>query len=382
MATRRSKTKRARPDVAADVLTAATIHAAFARSVPAIAERDLTERPKLSTDEERAAKETFTLFVWACVDALFDTSPAERPRAFFEWSAEQQALLEEMAKLPAQVLINAGDLSDRIMKAGAMSMVPKDPRYLLRYVGLVEPGPLERVVDGRPLWLWLRLCLMETVSRDEWTRAAIDLEAAERIELASLAVENAYQLLRRWPFPRDITPAQESEDTASLFEGLIPMLSAVDDAMVAKTIRAEAEREHPNGALMVVLATMLVERGGTLAPEVDGVLVEDLPLYEVHGRRLVMRLSEARRSAIVSGMEPVAHNARGFWTYADLLEPAERNPLILAALAAFTRPCRDEVAAYVKALVREMSTPALAELRERTADGPNAALVAEATQLN
>jgi hypothetical protein len=361
------------------VLTAATIHAAFARSIPAIAEPDLTQQRQLSTDAERTAKETFMLFVWACVDDLFDTTPAERPRAFSEWSAQQRALLEEMAKLPAHVLINAGDLSDRIMRVGAMSMVPNDPRYLLRYVGFVEPGPLERVVDGRPLWLWLRLHLMGTVSRDEWTRAAVDLDAAQRIGLAGLAVENAYQLLRRWPFPRDITPTQESEDTASLFEGLMPVLSAVDDAAVAKTIRAEAKREHPNGALIVLLATVLVERGGTLDPECDDALAEALPLYSVHGRRVVSHLSEARRSALVSRMEPVAHNARGFWEYVDLLEPEDRDAQITTALAAFERPCRAAVAARVKALVREMSTATRAELRERTAHGPNAALVAEAT---
>ncbi|HWB74776.1 MAG TPA: hypothetical protein VG755_07465 [Nannocystaceae bacterium] len=379
MATRRAKTKRSRPDVEADVRTAEAIRAAFARNLPAIAERDLTQPLTLPSDEEWAAKETFTLFVWACVDALFDTTPAERPRAFSEWSAEQRALLEELAKLPAAVLINAGDLSDRVMEAGAMTVEAEDPRYLLRYVGLVEPGPLERVVDERPLWLWLRLCLMGKVSSTEWSRAANDLDAAARIELARLAVENAYQLLRRWPFPRDITPAQEDEDTASLFEALVPVLAAVDDAMIAKTIRAEAEREHPNGALVVLLATMLVERGGELAAECDDALVDALPLYSPHGRRLVMRLAPARRSAIVSRMEPVAHNARGFWTYADLLEPEDRDVQITTALSTFTRRCKAEVAARVKELVRDMSAATRAELRARTADGPNAALVAEAT---
>ena len=379
MARRRTKTKRSRPDVAADVRTAETIRAAFARNLPAIEARDLTEALTLPTDEESAAKETFTLFVWACVDALFDTTPADRPRAFSEWNAEQQALLEEMAKLPAAVLINAGELSERIMAAGAMTMMADDPRYLLRYVGLVEPGPLERIVDARPLWLWLRLRLMGRVSPAEWSRAADELDAGARIELARLAVENAYQLLRRWPFPDDITPAQESEDTASLFEALLPVLAAVDDATVAKTIRAETAREHPNGALVVLLATMLVERGGTLASEWDDALADALPLYSPHGRRLVMHLSPTRRSAIISRMEPVAHNTRGFWTYADLLEPDDREVRITTALSTFTRPCRPEVAARVKALVREMSAATRAELRARTADGPNAALVADAT---
>jgi hypothetical protein len=63
-------------------------------------------------------------------------------------------------------------------------------------------------------------------------------------------VENAYQLLRRWPFPDDITPTQGSEDTASLFDGLdhdggLPVLSAVDDATVAKPIGEQAQRKYP-----------------------------------------------------------------------------------------------------------------------------------------
>jgi hypothetical protein len=347
--------------------------------MPAIASRDLAGPMTLPSDAESALEETFTLFVWACVDALIDTAPAARPKAFTEWSAEQRALFEEMAKLPVHVLVNVGELSDRIERAGATSMVLGDTRYLLRYVGLVPPGPLERVVDERPLWLWLRLHLMGTVSRHAWIAAATDLGDAERIVLADLALENAYQLLRCWPLPDTITPAQEAKDGTSLFEGLLPILSSVGDAAVVEAIRAELREQHPHEALIVLLAVMLAERGGAIPSESDEVLASALPLHLAHGRRLLARLPEERRSSIVSRMEPVPHHARGFWQYADLLPPAQRDAQITEALAAFRRPCRDDVAACVKALVRAMSPASRAELRKRTEGGPNAALIAEAT---
>ena len=111
----------------------------------------------------------------------------------------------------------------------------------------------------------------------------------------------------------------------------------------------------------------------------DAVLIDALSLYAPHGRRLLLALGPARRSALLARMEPVSHNARGFWTYADLLDDAERGARITAALAGFTRACSPSAAPRVKELISGLGPEHRTGLRAiADGQGPNARLVAEA----
>lgn len=374
------------PDVTEEVRSEDTLRAAFEKRLPQIAPDDLTAPLELPGDDDWAAQEAFTLFVRACVEALFPDVPAEVPCTFLSWNPVQRALLTELAKLPAAVLINAGDLSDRILRVGAMSMVSGDERYLLRYVGLVAPGPLEQEVEGRPLWLWLRLHLMGRVTREAWQAATATLEDGARLELSRLAVNNAYQLLRRWPFPTGITPTQENEDTASLFDGVLSVLQPLSDRAARETVRAEVGKPYPDGAMLLLLSLLLLEREAGLpgheadiAEACEAALTRAVELYPTHGRRLLLALAPERRSSLMSRMEPVPHNVRGFWTHVELIDAAERSALVTAALSGFKRTCSPPVAARVKELVRGFGREQRAGLRAVAAGkGPNALLVAEA----
>jgi len=178
--------------------------------------------------EEREQKEAYARFVRAAVPTVLGAERADAPRAFASWSPEQRALLEEIAKVPYEANINAGTLSGMLAKVGATNLGPgEDDRFLRRYVGLAEPGVLESEVQGRPLWLWLRLCLMGKLDREALLGSVAGLNDRARVELAKRAADNAYQLTRRWPLPGDITPAIEDEDATQLFELLLPVLEPI-----------------------------------------------------------------------------------------------------------------------------------------------------------
>ncbi len=371
-----------RPDVTCDVRSVAAIEQAFARELPRLAPPDPTRPPSLTTTELHEQVKTFTRFVWACVDALLPSEPAPTPRAFMGWSAEQRALLTEMAKLPSNAMVNAGDLSERLLRLGAMSFAPGDSRYLERYVGRVAPSVLEQVVEGRPLWLWLRLTTMREVRPEAFASATSRLADAERIELARLAVTNCYQLMRRWPFPTAITRIQEEEDAASLFDALLPMLSPLEDSSLARALAVEASSEVGESALILLFVYMLVRRGQRLDESVDAALAEALDLFPVHGRKLLAAFTPEKRSAILSRMEPVPYNVSGFWTYVDLLTPAEQAERVAIALTGFASACSSDVSRRVKDIVATFDSGACAALRELAqGKGPNAALAAEALAL-
>jgi len=207
-------------------------------------------------------------------------------------------------------------------------------------------------------------------------RIAAPLDAAERIELVRLAVTNCYQLLRRWPFPRAITPEQEAEDEASLFDAVSPILTQIDDGTLARIMTEETALEHPAYAVVLLVALALASRGRWPIDTEHTALARAAGLYTVHGRRLLERCSPHTRSAVLALMEPVPHNARGFWALAYLLEPDEREGRITRALTDFTDPCKPQVAARVRELIAGLPASKRAALEIiAKGGGPNAAMV-------
>lgn len=142
---------------------------------------------------------------------------------------------------------------------------------------------------------------------------------------------------------------------------------------MSRALTVQLEQVHPASALVVLLVQTLPNRA-PVEERADDTLAEALPLYPVHGPPLLARLPPARSAAIVARMEPVPHDARGFWTYV-----ARTRRAITAALAGFRTPCRPSVAVRLTELARALPAGARAGLETIAAgDGPNAKIVAAA----
>lgn len=253
---------------------------------------------------------------------------------------------------------------------------PDDDRLLRRYAGLSKPSVLESEVDGRPLWLSLRLCLMGKLDRNTWSKSVADLDGRARIDLAKRATDNAYQLMRRWPLPRDITPEIEHQDATQLYDLLLPMLEPMSSKEREAAISSEQRAEIPNFELVLLLSLGQASHGEPLTANVES-LTSALTLFSNNtiGMRFLTSLPADRRRELIEAIELVPHNLRG-WAYVELLEPGDRQRVVISALASFTRAAKQNVLVHVSQLIQTFDDAARGELRKLAAKGgPNAKVI-------
>ncbi len=357
-----------------DLSSVAAIRAAFDLRRPVRRAVETPAFPEDPTPEEQETIEAFARFVRAAIPMVLGTKTADAPRALSSWSAEQRALLEEIARVPEEAHVHADSLSATLSKLGAIDVGPDgDERYLRRYVGLAEPSVLESEVDGRSLWLTLRLCLMGRLDRSVWLRDVAGLEGAARVDLARRATDDAYHLMRRWPLPHDITPEVEREDATQLYDLLLPMLEAVPAEEREAAISSEEAAQVPNLTAVLLLSVGPASRGEPITAK-DESLVSALSLCTngTIGARFLSSLPADRRSRLIHGIELAPYNLDG-WGYLDLLSPEERQRAVIDALGGFKRAAKPSVVARFGQLVQSFDDAARAELRMLAAKGgPNA----------
>ncbi len=249
------------------------------------------------------------------MDTLLGRDAAEPPRTFASWNPEQRTLLEEIARTPFALHLNAGSLGRMLATAGAIGLGGvDDARYLSRYVGLRDRSTLEEEIEGRPLWLWLRLHLMGQVSEHDWLDATKQLDSARRLDLARRSLDNAYQWMRRWPLPAEVTMDVEREDAAKLEPALLPIMDALTTDDLEQALVAEHGKKTIVPELVVLLSLLLARRGRPLAALEDERLATalKLPTNVVLGRQLIALLPQESRSALVERMQLSRHSALGW----------------------------------------------------------------------
>lgn len=326
---------------------------------------------RLPKRDDFDALKAFTREVWASVDAILGTRAAKEPLAFTAFNPLQRALLEALAGLPAVAQLNADTSSAKLEKVGAIGLdLDGGEKLLTRYVGRCKRSVLEDEVDGRPLWLWLRLRLMGKVTEKAWQGATSALAGKKRIELARLAFDGAYNLARRWPLPRAITPKTEAEDAAALVSALKPLLNDLTSAELGLAVK------NAPPELLVLAALLLAERGEPVPARLDGALKEamNLSTCTTMARELVARLPASRREKLVGSVELVAYDPTP-WRLLGQLDVPARSVLVLEALQAFKMECRPAVVEELKAVLPALddaARKALAKLK-----GPNARVVAK-----
>ncbi|MBL8920197.1 MAG: hypothetical protein JNJ54_15125 [Myxococcaceae bacterium] len=366
--------KRQDPEPLPDLSSVAAIRSAFERRRPMSKPAGSDGFPEEPTPEEYAKLEAFARFVRGAIPLVLGTETADAPRALSTWSVEQRTFLEELTKVPEEAHLDVHSLSATLSKLGAIDVGPNgDDRYLRRYVGLAEPSGLEHEVDGRPLWLTLRLCLMGRLARSEWLRSVAALDGPARIDLARRATDDAYQLMRRWPRPLDLTPEIEREDATQLYDLLLPALEMISTAERRAAIAKEEAAERPNESLLLLLSLGQANQGEPVTARPES-LISALTLFTntTIGVRFARSLPADGRRALISAIELVPNNLVG-WEYLELLEPQDRQRTVIGALAGFKRAARPGVVARVSRLIQTFDDAGRAELRTLVAKGgPNA----------
>lgn len=368
--------KTTKPDLP-DLSSADAIRAAFAQRRPLTPVRGADGFSEDPTPEVEAQIESFARFVRAAIPIVLGTEVVDAPRALSSWSPAQRAFLEEIANVPEVLHLDSGTLSDALRALGAMDIgPPDDDRLLRRYVGFATRSVLEAEVEARPIWLWLRLFLMGRIDRTAWENSVTGLSSSERIELVSRATDNAYQLMRRWPLPFDLTSEHEHDDATRLYDVLLPLLESLSAVEREEAIAKELAAERPNGTLILLLSIGQASRGEPLGAD-DESLRSELMLFThaTVGTRFLTLLSDERRCALIEGMPLVSHNLWG-WDYLDLLSASDRQRVLLATLACFRRPVKPGIASRVAQHVRSFDEAGRAELRAlAAAGGPNAKML-------
>jgi hypothetical protein len=366
--------KKNQPESVPDLSSVAGIKATFEQLRPPIKAADKNGFVEAPTPEEYEKIKAFAGFIRAAIPVVLGTNPADAPRAFSSWSAEQRALLEEIARVPEDAHINSGQLSATLTRLGAIDIAPRgDDRYLFRYAGLAKPSVLEAEVDSRPLWLTLRLCLMGKLDLSEWRKSVADLDGAMRVDFAKRATSNAYQLMHRWPLPVDLTTEIELEDATQLYNLLLPMLDPLSAEERKTAILSEEAESFPNFELVLLLSVgqATAQEPITAKPES---LTSALTLFTntTIGTRFLSALPPDKRRELIKGIELMPHNLDG-WAYLDLLDPGDRHRAVIETLASFKRAARSDVAAHFSKLIQTFDDVARAELRKLAEKGgPNA----------
>ncbi len=329
-------------------------------------------RPRVG-NKDRELSKRFRAFLSEATRQLFGEPPADRPCAFTEWSPIQQAFLIEVAQTPMMSIVNSGSLGRLLTNVGAMTIGgDRDDLYLKRYCGLCEPTALERQVQGRPVWLWLRLRLMGEVSAEDLGPVVALLSDDERLDVARRALDNAYHLTRRFPLPFDVTIDVERVDVAATVDALSPVVAAASEATLLDWLATE---EREDVALLFALA--ILDRGVALPKTSNAILASALSYrtLELPASKVLAALEESRQLALVASLSLKWFNLDG-WTHLTAINPAAAGKVLVANLRRFDTECRPNVSAQVAELLLHVDEPSRAAIAKlANGDGPNAAML-------
>lgn len=240
-------------------------------------------------------------------------------------------------------------LTPRVFFALAAHGVPPHHAALQRYLGKSPAGPLDREVDGEPLWLaGVAAARGDSAAADRWIAAVTaggDAEAV--IAAASDALADPYAVARLLPQPaRDTLEVErrrwvrvEQMAARALAKTLSPArLDALRDELRDKT------RTPLAAAAAFAAADHAASRGEIIDTSWDAILAgaasEDA---SPELRRILAALPDARREAVISAVpftceveegpedEPEIH-AGGAWALADLCPTEAMADRVVSAL--------------------------------------------------
>lgn len=195
--------------------------------------------------------------------------------------------------------------------------------HVRRLLG-VEHGPADERVDGTPLWLLARRVVDRRASTEEWVRALEGKSGDARVSiLRDLAT---YRTEEPWPDLGHPFAMPNAYETYERYVALVRATLAPLDAAALAAVLA-----GPPAAMKATAMALLLERGRPVPESEDAQLAQLLGREQGANditalRALVQSLPEARRTAVLAAVRPMATASpddgrvllTNLWFYADL----------------------------------------------------------------
>lgn len=271
--------------------------------------------------------------------------PARALRPVSDLAPAQTAFLKQ--------LIDA-NLVPRIGPALAARGLLDRGNDLARSLGLRPQGPVDREVNGEPLWRTLLYVVGGTRTEVEWLSAVGGLTSEEVVAVCEDASVPPYMLALPWPSPLDRPWSVERSHKERFEHALAVALCAraTSDDLLAAGRRAMG-KTPPQRPLCAALSFALSERaakaGETLDPELDALVANGLDEggHAADLRVVLERLPVPRRDAIVAKASflvsvkslptgETAASLRGAWLLLDLTPTEGAVERAIAAIKAWT----------------------------------------------
>ncbi|MGD0675136.1 MAG: hypothetical protein ABSC94_06930 [Polyangiaceae bacterium] len=291
-----------------------------------------------------AGKPTESRVAWAMIDTVFSTDREEwpEPRLASSLSLAQRALLEELVLRRL-----ASKVEGALVRHGLFA----DDAALERFLGLGPRagGPLDRVVDGQPLWRLALAVVSDRAPRAKWVETAPRLGTADSVlALCEDAAVPPYSLSRPWPRPITFDWGARQEGRRRLGQLLADALGTLPATFLeaaADRRLASSPQEMMASSLVIALSDALDREGRLLHPRFDRLLTiaAEGESFWPDLRRVLERIPVGRREPIVTqlgmdhvliadGQRKMSMQARGAWRYADLVPTRAMAEKVIAAI--------------------------------------------------
>ena len=278
-------------------------------------------------------------------------------------------------------------LTDPLRRFGLLNHVAME-----RIVGFVEPGALDELVDGSPLWLHARRVLRGTESIEDWSNRVKALGPKMALAVALDTHPRVYSLWLPWPLPYQLEPPYPDAIAAYGVVGRL-VRGALASATTEDIVRVVREAEERKQSLAAAFLAAYVERTGEAVwPYFDQALLVQVNerFWDVQSLRDVLAalplerreriLLQARLDVIV---EPSTYDANGptarvwrsGWKFVDLCPTPAFAHRVVEAIGKLFPDRKSPVAERVESLALErlasLGVSAVPALEEALAEAKN-----------
>jgi hypothetical protein len=251
------------------------------------------------------------------------TGPAGTLRLPRELTTTQRAALETIvSRTVGWVGFREGDWSGSPLDYYGLPGVDVD---LKRYLGLPPLGPLDTVVDGKPLWLLARRTLDGALPEDRWLASVGTLGPAQVVEVCADAARGGY--CSCWPARPDMP--KDGSDLVRLLVNTLVRHASVErlSAHLEEMIAAPARPRLQFVVAATALSVLLSRRGEVFPARLDAALA--IPMQWDTGvpfiREVLATLPPERRKSLVLPLPLFPGDCPPVkaWAYIDLCPGAE-----------------------------------------------------------
>ena len=261
------------------------------------------EDPKLARTlfEAMSGDAVATELAVTFIDDAFGDEKQGLPKTARELTGQQLALLTELASIGINKFANSQYVARALERHGIV--YDTFSNALQRLLGLSPKGPLDREVEGEPLWRILRRVQDGLAPESVWLEAVSSLPPSELLDVCADAASDAYLLWQPWP-PKE----QTREDLKRYSARRIRLLARTVAASRASTAEILELATRLNSRTFSAVALVVFAGRGeeTFEARFDPLLHQAMWFDDLDELRLILAaLPLDRRAAVVLANRPI-----------------------------------------------------------------------------